>query len=163
MLKLLMTSLPRLRLAAAESLTGGNVQALITAESGASNYFVGGVTAYTIDQKVGLLGVVRRKAEACNGVSHHVARHMAWGVCRLMKANIAIATTGYAEPDPEHGAPLPKAHWAICHLPKRGRAVFIDGYGEFPRMKRTKVQKRVTGEAIAALERYLATLDPKTA
>jgi len=168
MLKKLMQSRPRLRLAVAESLTGGNVQARVTAESGASTYFVGGVTAYTIDQKVALLGVKRKAAEACDCVSAEIARQMAHGVCRLMGANISVATTGYAEPDPAKGMHAPKAHWAVCHLVteikgkgakrRRAKPVFIDGYGEFPGADRDTVQARVSDEAIAALVKYFGSV-----
>jgi nicotinamide-nucleotide amidase len=158
MIKKLMQSRPDLRLAVAESLTGGNVQARVTAESGASTYFVGGVTAYTLERKVALLGVSQKTAAKCDGVSAEVARQMARGVCRLMKANIAVATTGYAEPDPAKGVPTPRAHWAVCHMPKRGRAVFIDGYGEFPGADRATAQARVSEETIAALEKYLESV-----
>jgi nicotinamide-nucleotide amidase len=158
MIKKLMQSHSGLRLAVAESVTGGHVQARVTSESGASEYFVGGVTAYSLDQKVALLHVNRKKAAACDSVSAVVARQMARGVCRLMKANIAVATTGYAEPDPAKGVPTPRAHWAVCYVPKRGRTVFIDGYGEFPGADRTAVQARVCEEAIAALVRYLESV-----
>jgi len=158
MIKKLMQSRPGLRLAVAESLTGGHVQARVTAESGASDYFVGGVTAYSIDQKVALLGVNRKAAAKCDSVSAAVARQMARGVCRLMKANIAVATTGYAEPDPANGVPTPRAHWAVCHVPKRGKAVFIDGYGEFPGADRATAQARVSDEAVAALVKYLESV-----
>ena len=61
-LKKLIVGVPRLTLAAAESLTCGRVAARIGAESGASNYFLGSVTAYTLEQKVKLLGVNRAHA-----------------------------------------------------------------------------------------------------
>ena len=51
-LKALFLREPRLTLAAAESLTAGNVQARIASVSGASGYFRGGVTAYSIEEKV---------------------------------------------------------------------------------------------------------------
>lgn len=158
MLKKLMQSHPELRLAVAESLTGGNVQARVTAESGASTYFVGGVTAYTIDQKVALLGVNRTKAKACDGISAEVARQMARGVCKLMKSNLAVATTGYAEQDPSKGVHTPKAHWTVCHLQGRNNPVFIDGYGEFSGADRATVQSRVSDEAIASLAKYLESV-----
>lgn len=160
MLKELMLSHPALRLAVAESLTGGRVQALVTAESGASAYFVGGVTAYTIDRKIALLGVDRAAAGACNGVSAGVARQMALGVCRLIECNLGVSTTGYAEPDPANGAPVPRAHWAVCHLREGGQPVFIDGYAEFPGLDRAAVQARVSEEAVAALAKYLTSLEP---
>ncbi len=58
-LKPLLLQAPRLSLAVAESLTCGQVQARIGAVSGASDYFLGGVTAYSLDEKVRLLGVNR--------------------------------------------------------------------------------------------------------
>ena len=58
-LKDIMLRGPRLTLAVAESLTGGRVQARITAISGASEFFLGGMTAYSLDQKVRHLGVSR--------------------------------------------------------------------------------------------------------
>lgn len=54
----------RLTLAVAESLTGGNIQALLTAISGSSAYFSGGVTAYNLRQKVDILGVDETNAAA---------------------------------------------------------------------------------------------------
>ncbi|HUG12262.1 MAG TPA: CinA family protein [Opitutaceae bacterium] len=161
MLKKLFESHPTLRLAVAESLTGGNVQARVSAESGASEFFVGGVTAYNLDQKVALLGVNRAKAKASDCVSAEIAREMARGACKLMKCKLAVATTGYAERDPAKGVTVPHAHWAVCHLVGRGRAVFIDGYGEFPRSSRQQVQARVSDEAIAALAKYLKSLSGK--
>ena len=158
MLKKLFESHPALRLAIAESLTGGNVQARVTAESGASDFFVGGVTAYTIEQKVALLGVNRAKAKASDCISAEIARQMARGACKLMKCKLAVATTGYAEPDPAKGVKVPHAHWAVCHLVGRGRAVFVNGYGEFPGADREIVQTRVSDEALAALARYLKAL-----
>ena len=114
-----------LRLAVAESLTGGRLQALITSVSGASDYFVGGVVAYTLQQKVALLGVDSEHAAAVNSVSARVAREMAQGVCRLMQADIGAATTGYASPAPEHGAPIPFGHIAIWRRRREGEGELL--------------------------------------
>lgn len=62
-LKALLLAEPKLTLAVAESLTAGNVQAQIAGVSGASGYFLGGVTAYSIEEKVRLLGVNRAGAK----------------------------------------------------------------------------------------------------
>ena len=78
-LKALFLREPRLTLAAAESLTAGNVQARIASVSGASGYFRGGVTAYSIEEKVKLLGVNRAAAKRVNCVSARVAEEMAAG------------------------------------------------------------------------------------
>jgi len=158
MLKKLMQAHPGLTLGVAESLTGGHLQARVAAESGASAYFMGGVTAYTIARKVDLLGVNRAKAKACNGVSGEVARQMARGACKLMKCNLGVSTTGYAEPDLLNGVPAPKAHWAVCHIRKDGKIVLVDGYGEFPGMSRAKAQRSAARGAVATLAAYLASL-----
>ncbi|MDB6126431.1 MAG: damage-inducible protein CinA, partial [Verrucomicrobia bacterium] len=81
-LKPLMLQKPRLTLAVAESLTCGQVQARIGAISGASEFFLGGITAYTLDAKVKHLGVKRAPAKRVDCVSANVAREMARGACR---------------------------------------------------------------------------------
>ena len=78
-LKALLLAEPKLTLAVAESLTAGNVQAQIAGVSGASGYFLGGVTAYSIEEKVRLLGVNRAGAKKVNCVSARVAEEMARG------------------------------------------------------------------------------------
>lgn len=83
-LKALMLAEPKLTLAVAESLTAGNVQAQIAGVSGASGYFLGGVTAYSIEEKVRLLGVNRAGAKKVNCVSARVAEEMARGAAELL-------------------------------------------------------------------------------
>ena len=56
------------KLAVAESVTAGRIQALIATVSGASNFFEGGLVAYSLSQKVRLLGVDSDHAEAVNCV-----------------------------------------------------------------------------------------------
>lgn len=146
-----------LRLAVAESLTGGRVQAAITAVSGASAYFVGGITAYTIDQKVKHLGVKRAAATRVNGVSAEVAAQMARGAVRLFDADAAVATTGYAEPDPANGADAPFAFWAIAHRQAARRWHVATGRVVCPGMKREDVQDAVAQAALAELVAYLKT------
>jgi nicotinamide-nucleotide amidase len=94
-LKSLMKRPPRLMLAVAESLTAGHLQARIAAVSGASDYFLGGVTAYSLEQKVKLLGVNRAHAKRVNCVSQRVAVEMAHGVMELFGADLTAATTGW--------------------------------------------------------------------
>jgi len=153
-LKPLLLREPRLMLAVAESLTCGRVQARVGAVSGASEYFLGGVTAYSLEQKVTLLGVERTAAETVNSVSAAVAEQMACGACALFNADIAVATTGYAEPNAEWKIPHPFAWWAVA---RRDGAKFIvsKGRGEFPGASRTEVQERVADEAITALAAFL--------
>lgn len=154
-LKQLMPRAPRLTLAVAESLTCGHVSARIGAVSGASGYYLGGVTAYTLEQKVKLLGVNRAHAKRVNCVSQRVAVEMAAGVCALFGADLAVATTGYAEPGPRAGARMPQAWWALCHRKRGGRMVTVSGFLEMPRATRVQAQERVAAEVLEKLAAYL--------
>ena len=84
--------------AAAESLTGGNVSARITAISGSSGYFLGGIVAYSNAAKASLLGVSEETLATRGAVSAECAREMAAGARRAFGADFAVATTGIAGP-----------------------------------------------------------------
>jgi nicotinamide-nucleotide amidase len=154
-LKPLLLQKPRLTLAVAESLTCGHVQAAIGAVSGASSYFLGGVTAYSLAAKVKLLGVNRAHARRVNGVSQRVAVEMARGACTRFGADVAVATTGYAEPNRAGGIRAPLAWWALCHVRHGGRAAVISGLIELPGATRVQAQGRVTQEVLRQLAAYL--------
>jgi nicotinamide-nucleotide amidase len=87
------------KLAVAESCTGGLLGARLTAVPGSSRVFVGGVTAYANEAKLGLLGVSAEAIAEQGAVSEEVARQMARGVARALDAQAAIAVTGIAGPD----------------------------------------------------------------
>lgn len=157
-LKVLMLTSPRHTLAVAESLTCGCLQARIGEVSGASEYFLGGITAYSLDQKVGHLGVNRRAARKVNCVSAAVAEEMAQGVCRLFGSDLGVATTGYAEPSPAAGVADPFAWWAVSHR-RRGRFVAVrSGRVECPGATRVDAQQFVADGALAELVAYVRGL-----
>ena len=85
-------------LSTAESCTGGRIAAAITAQSGASRYFQGGVVAYQNEVKEQLLGVPSEMIERYGVVSRQVAEQMVKGACALFHSDYALASTGYAEP-----------------------------------------------------------------
>ena len=87
------------RLATAESLTGGGIGASITAVSGASAVFAGGVISYTNEVKNKVLGVPVETLNTCGAVSAPVAQAMAEGARRVIGADVAVAVTGLAGPD----------------------------------------------------------------
>jgi nicotinamide-nucleotide amidase len=154
-LKELMLADPALTLAVAESLTSGHLQARIGAVSGASAYFLGGVTAYSLEQKVNLLGVDRAEAARVNCVSARVAEQMARGVCVLFGARLGVATTGYAEPAPALGVTVPHAFWAVAWRQGASDYGVMSGRAEFPDLGRVDVQKAMTEAAHAALVGFL--------
>ncbi len=146
---------PPWTLAAAESLTSGRVQARIGAVPGASQYFLGGLTAYTLEQKVRHLGIDRVEAEACDCVSQAIAEQMARGASALFDSDLAIATTGYAEPNPERGIKAPTAWWAVWHHLGDGRAAVRSGLVEVPGASRIQAQDTVTAAVLGQLAGYL--------
>ena len=156
-LKALMLRTPRRTLAVAESLTCGRVQAQVGAISGASEFFLGGMTAYSLDQKVKLLGVERAAAEKVNCVSAAVAEQMARGAGKLFGADIAAATTGYAEPSAEWQVAQPFAWFALA---RRDSANWIltSRRIECPGASRLETQERVAGATIAGLVALLREL-----
>ncbi|MBK6921150.1 MAG: CinA family nicotinamide mononucleotide deamidase-related protein [Deltaproteobacteria bacterium] len=88
-----------LRIAFAESCTGGLAAAGIAAIPGASACLDGGVVAYDNRVKRGLLGVEAAVLEAHGAVSEPVARAMAEGARRSLGSDLAVAITGIAGPD----------------------------------------------------------------
>lgn len=99
-LKLLLDKLKQLNitLASAESCTGGRVGAAVTAIPGASDVYQGGVIAYQNKVKTDLLGVNPEDILRYDVVSRQVAEQMVKGTCKLLNADIGVATTGYAGP-----------------------------------------------------------------
>jgi len=161
-LKTLLMKDPARSLAVAESLTTGHVQARIGAISGASLFFRGGVTAYTLKAKVELLGVDREGAERCDCVSETVALQMARGVTKLFEANIGVATTGYAELDAEAGVSSPYAWWAIVEQLPNGDLAERSGRVVTPLLDRVAVQDLVTDKVWMALMDYLRAMAEPT-
>ena len=87
-----------LRLATAESCTGGMVAARLTAVPGSSESFVGGVVAYADGVKRSELGVPEELLAEHGAVSAEVAAAMAEGARRRLGADVAVAVTGVAGP-----------------------------------------------------------------
>jgi nicotinamide-nucleotide amidase len=88
----------RLTLAVAESCTGGMLGGRITNVAGASDYFLGGVIAYSNALKERLLGVPRETLAAHGAVSEETAVAMAEGLVRATGADLGVSITGIAGP-----------------------------------------------------------------
>jgi len=86
------------RLALAESCSGGLLAARVTDLAGASEYFAGGVVAYSNEAKAGMLGVDPDLIEAHGAVSPEVAEAMAIGALERFEADVAVSVTGIAGP-----------------------------------------------------------------
>lgn len=90
----------------AESITGGRLQAFFTSESGSSDYFMGGICAYSLESKVQMLGVNRDLASESNCVHPEIAKQMALGAREVFGTDMSIATTGYEASFSHKGAQI---------------------------------------------------------
>lgn len=97
-------------LACAESLTGGELGGRVTSVPGASSYFIGSAVTYTLEAKANVLGVARQTLATEGPVSRACAAEMASGARRLFRADIGVAVTGSAGPEPHAGA-APGVAW----------------------------------------------------
>lgn len=82
----------------AESCTGGRISEAIIAIPGSSDYYKGGVVAYTDEVKKKILGVSHKTLEEKTAVSEEVAREMVLGTINTIGVDFAIASTGFAGP-----------------------------------------------------------------
>jgi PncC family amidohydrolase len=87
-----------LKLALAESCTGGLIGNRITDVPGSSEYFLGGIVAYAYEAKVALLGVSWDTLNTRGAVSQETVLAMARGARRVLTADIAVSVTGIAGP-----------------------------------------------------------------
>lgn len=106
-----------LTVSSAESCTGGNIAHKIVETSGSSAYFLGSVVSYSNDVKASVLGVDRALIDRYGAVSREVAEAMVEGVCRLMRTDCGIATTGIAGP---HGGTPAKPVGTVWFAVKYG-------------------------------------------
>lgn len=131
--------------ATAESLTGGQLAALLTAAPGASETFLGGVVSYATEAKIEVLGVDPGLVERHGVVSAECARAMARGARVLMRSTYAVSTTGVAGPDDQEGKPPGTVYVGVAG-PRGDSALALDLVGG-----RSAIQDRTCSEALSAL------------
>lgn len=129
--------------AVAESLTGGLVTAALVDVPGASRTVRGGVVAYATDLKASLLDVDSTLLDERGAVDPDVATAMAEGVRRLLGADVGLATTGVAGPDPQDGHAPGTVHLAVVG-PGLAHTARIDVSGA----SRAEVRARATAAVI---------------
>ncbi len=87
-----------LKLAVAESCTGGLIGHRVTDVAGSSEYFLGGVIAYAYEAKVALLGVSWDTLKQHGAVSRETVLEMAAGARHALEADLAVSVSGIAGP-----------------------------------------------------------------
>jgi nicotinamide-nucleotide amidase len=105
----------RCTLATVESCTAGALAALLADAPGASDLFHGGFVVYTKANKTAAVGVPPDLISAHSAVSREVVQAMADGALERCPADIGVAITGVAGPDPdEDGNPVGLLHIAAA-------------------------------------------------
>ncbi len=141
-----------IRIATAESCTGGKVAATLTNVAGSSTVFDRGYVTYSNAAKVEMLGVSEATLEAHGAVSEAVAREMAVGAMERAGVELAVSVTGIAGP----GGSEFKPEGRVCFgLARRGAPVRVETV-EFGALGRSKVRKAATAHALTLLGAALA-------
>lgn len=111
-----------LRLALAESCTGGLLAHLLTNVPGSSAYFLGSVVAYANQAKIALLGVRAETLEKHGAVSRETVLEMALGARRALQADLGLSISGIA--GPQGGTPEKPVGtvWIALSAPEGERA-----------------------------------------
>jgi len=142
-----------LKLAVAESCTGGLVGHRITNVPGSSEYFLGGVTAYAYEAKVKLLGVSWDTLTRYGAVSRETVLEMARGARRALEADIGISVSGIAGP----GGGMPEKPVGLTWIGlsasgfEEARSFVFSG-------DRLEVKEQAAEQALRLLNEYLATV-----
>jgi nicotinamide-nucleotide amidase len=151
----------RLKIATAESCTGGLVAAALTSIAGSSDVFERGFVTYSNEAKAEMLGVDPALTEKHGAVSKEVALAMAEGALKYSRASLSVAVTGIAGPDGGSAEkPVGLVHFAAAKLGGRegDRVEFADIHSEerFGDIGRAKVR---TLSVETALRLLLAAAD----
>src|SRR6266567_3099898 len=101
-----------LKLATAESATGGQLASLITEAPGASDYFVAGYVVYSAEAKRAL-GVSQQLLDEHGTVAQETTRALAAAARQAAHADVSLATTGNAGPGASEGKPVGLLHIVV--------------------------------------------------
>lgn len=123
-----------LKVAAAESLTGGLLGAHLTEAEGASDFFLGSLVCYSTEAKRDVAGVDPAILEEHGAVSAECAAAMAKGAARKFGADVGVSTTGVAGPAEQDGKP-PGTIFVGAFVGGRTEARRVQGYGNRSNMR----------------------------
>jgi nicotinamide-nucleotide amidase len=138
-----------IKLATAESCTGGLVAAALTEIAGSSDVFDRGFVTYSNAAKEKMLGVPTDVLERFGAVSRETAAAMAQGALAQSQATVTVAVTGIAGPGGGSVAkPVGLVHFAGAT--RDGRTVHREK--RYGKIGRHRVRVRSVGEALAVLQ-----------
>ncbi|NLA78581.1 MAG: CinA family protein [Erysipelothrix sp.] len=138
-----------LTLASAESITGGQFAASITAYAGASQFYLGGTVVYNDDIKHRILHVSKSDLKRYKAISKEVALQLANHTLKTFQSDVAIAFVGNAGPTAQDQQPVGKCFMAI--VSKEMRFIYEDNLGG----DRNSIQTQCVALADQRLNKYL--------
>jgi nicotinamide-nucleotide amidase len=137
----------RVRIATAESLTGGLIAAALTTVAGSSDVMERGFVAYSNEAKAEMLGVPSELIASVGAVSEPVAQRMAQGALAHSRADIAVAVVGLAGPGGGSAVkPIGQVWFGVA---RRGKAV-VSEHQVFPG-DRTAIREAAVARAFALI------------
>jgi len=139
------------RIATAESCTGGLISAALTEVAGASDVFECGFVTYSNAAKIALLGVQPATLAAHGAVSEAVVREMAQGALARSAATLAVAVSGIAGPGGSEAKPEGRVCFALAQTGRPGQSETV----EFGALGRAAVRRATVAHA---LERVAAAV-----
>lgn len=143
------------RIATAESCTGGMISAALTDVAGSSDVFDRGFVTYSNDAKQAMLGVSAATLARVGAVSEEVAREMADGALAYSKATMAVSVTGIAGP----GGSEFKPEGRVCFgLARTGRDTIVETV-EFGAIGRAEVRRATVNHALTLMQDALTRQD----
>ncbi|MEN9408038.1 MAG: hypothetical protein RL216_12 [Pseudomonadota bacterium] len=140
------------RIATAESCTGGLIAGALTDVAGSSDVFERGFVTYSNAAKQDMLGVKADTLQAHGAVSEAVAREMAEGALRASQAQLAVAVTGIAGPGGSEFKPEGRVCFALAQDGKPTQVETV----EFGPRGRAAVRRATVDHALAMMSRALA-------
>ena len=144
-----------LTLSVAESCTGGMLGSMLTSAAGASDWFVGGVTAYSGSLKISLLRVPEELLLEHGSVSRATAVAMASGIRNVSGSDLALSVTGIAGPGGgSEFKPVGMVFMALCHGQR------ISAWKEIFQGDRESVRKQASEYLLRKLIAYLREVEP---
>lgn len=141
-----------LRIATAESCTGGMVSAALTDIAGSSDVFERGFVTYSNAAKTQMLGVSPATLFAHGAVSEPVAQEMATGALQASEADVAVSITGIAGPGGSEFKPEGRVCFGIA---RHGVPVRVETV-EFGPLGRAEVRQAATAHALVLLMAAIA-------
>ena len=147
----------KLKIAAAESCTGGLLAATLTEIAGSSDVFERGFVTYSNDAKQAMLGVTPLTLASHGAVSRETAEAMAKGALALAPVDLAVAITGIAGP----GGAVPGKPVGLVHFAATSRAgQLIHRERKYGDIGRTQVRRACVAQALSMLRELAQKEEP---